>query len=134
MCKSHWIGSDDIKQSTLWPECVVKRAQTDDANDNSEIMLLAHAIGGVGFTDMTTEDIEELLKEPVLADEDLLEMIGVGETDEEQPDSEMALNIAEQLANHFINNDPHIERAVTFRNDLKYCVARYKEVLKSYQT
>ncbi|XP_055585228.1 tigger transposable element-derived protein 1-like [Uranotaenia lowii] len=71
----------DIKPSTLnacwrslWPECV-QSTDVQQVNHTSEIIFLAHVIGGEGFDDMAEEDVCELLQEPVLGDEDLIEML-----------------------------------------------------------
>ncbi|XP_055616653.1 tigger transposable element-derived protein 1-like [Toxorhynchites rutilus septentrionalis] len=136
----------DIKPSTLnacwrsiWPERVKKRPRAEETDDVSEIILLAHAIGGEGFNDMNSDDVEELTLEAALGDEDLLDMTQHSEQEKNCDDVqemsaeklEEGLRLAEQLANHFIANDIHVERAVSFRNDLTYCMARYKELHKS---
>ena len=57
----------EIKLSTLnacwknpWPECVTNAVPTDSAN-YSEIINLAHAMDGEPFSDMTREDVDEIL-------------------------------------------------------------------------
>lgn len=144
---TEYVGSAlrEIKPSTLnacwrpvWPECVTKPMRSQDLMDNSEIFMLAHAIGGEGFSDLTDTDVEELINEPGLADAELVELVEDNKNSAESDDMEISeenlnkgLEIAEQLENHFVQHDPYVERAVSFRNDLKYCLARYKELNKA---
>lgn len=43
------------------------------------------------------------------------------------------LQLGEKLADFFLKHDPSIERAVSFKNDLKYCLFRYAELVKRDQ-
>ncbi|XP_058827231.1 tigger transposable element-derived protein 1-like [Topomyia yanbarensis] len=65
-----------LKKSTLnacwkplWPDCVHSSLPAN--NMDSEILLLTHAVGGEGFKDFTTTDIEEMIKEPFVDDKDI---------------------------------------------------------------
>ena len=114
---------------------VVPWGTTSDNNDG-EILLLAHALGGEGFKDMTTKDVEELLTDCPLDDDELRECMDKQE-DSDNSDTEMDLTkldegikMSEKLAEFFIDDNPRIERAASFKNDLKYCIARYKELHK----
>lgn len=44
------------------------------------------------------------------------------------------INIAETLCDFFIDNDPCIERAVMFENELTACMSRYMELEKKEQS
>ncbi|XP_055632457.1 tigger transposable element-derived protein 1-like [Toxorhynchites rutilus septentrionalis] len=69
-----------LKRSTLnacwkplWPDCV--HSSMPASNEEGEILLLAHAVGGEGFDDFSTADIAEMLREPFLEAEDLLDYV-----------------------------------------------------------
>ncbi|XP_021711844.1 tigger transposable element-derived protein 1-like, partial [Aedes aegypti] len=53
----------------LWPECVHHKSQQNV--DDREIILLAHAVGGEGFNDMTVEEVGEMMEDAVVDDEEL---------------------------------------------------------------
>ncbi|XP_062716774.1 tigger transposable element-derived protein 1-like [Aedes albopictus] len=118
----------------LWPECV--RGKTPKDFDDRELILLAHAVGGKGFDDFSSEDVNELLEDSIMTDNDLRECLendGVtdnetGELDQEQLEKGIAM--CEAAVDHFIRIDPNAARAISFKNDIEYCIARYQEELK----
>ncbi|XP_062538067.1 tigger transposable element-derived protein 1-like [Armigeres subalbatus] len=130
-----------LKKSTLnacwkrlWPSCV--QSSMPKENEEGEILLLAHAIGGEGFDDFAISDIEEMLKEPFFDDDDLIDFINDSttvndEVEEKFIDSKLkeGLQLGENLADFFVTHDPCIERAVSFRNDIKYCLRRYEALV-----
>lgn len=121
----------------LWPDCVRFSKGSRGVNDG-EILLLAHAVGGQGFVDMTMKDVDELLADPVIDDEELYACVADNnEKREEEEDNEIdvakleeGLEIAERLAEYFMTHDPQTARAISFKKDLQYCVARYNEAYK----
>ncbi|XP_058816052.1 tigger transposable element-derived protein 1-like [Topomyia yanbarensis] len=136
------VAEQQLRKSTLnacwkplWPDCVQSSLPVGD--EEGEILLLAHAIGGEGFNDFCSADIDEMTQEPFFDDDDLLDYINdsTSTINEEKEFTESkveeGLQLGEQLADFFLTHDPCVERAVSFRNDLKYCLLRYTELVKA---
>ncbi|XP_055633874.1 tigger transposable element-derived protein 1-like [Toxorhynchites rutilus septentrionalis] len=131
-----------LKRSTLnacwkplWPDCV--HSSMPASNEEGEILLLAHAVGGEGFNDFSTADIVEMLREPFFEDEDLLDYVNNSANIDHDEETEFTeskikegLQLGETLADFFVTNDPCIEPAISFRNDLRHCLLRYTELVK----
>ncbi|XP_055622445.1 tigger transposable element-derived protein 1-like [Toxorhynchites rutilus septentrionalis] len=131
-----------LKRSTLnacwkplWPDCV--HSSMPASNEEGEILLLAHAVGGEGFDDFSTADIAEMLREPFFEDEDLLDYVNNSANIDHDEETEFTeskikegLQLGETLADFFVTNDPCIERAISFRNDQRHCLLRYTELVK----
>ncbi|XP_021706484.1 tigger transposable element-derived protein 1-like [Aedes aegypti] len=141
-----------LKKSTLngcwrpvWPECVSASCSSNDHQIDAQIMKLASA---VGIKDLSNEEIAEMMKESQLSDEELLEHLReqsqiereTAESEAEDDDVlstitpdvlKKGIDIAEQLADFFIDHDPCVERAVMFRNELGACMRRYIELLRA---
>ncbi|XP_058445079.1 tigger transposable element-derived protein 1-like [Malaya genurostris] len=121
---------------SLWPECVEHDGKT--LFDDREIILLAHAVGGTGFDNFTSSDINELLEDTVISDEDLCTDV-IDDVEEEEIGQMNADQIRKGIAMcnaadaHFINVDHNTARAISFRSDMKYCIARYEEELKNLE-
>ncbi|XP_055617943.1 tigger transposable element-derived protein 1-like [Toxorhynchites rutilus septentrionalis] len=124
----------------LWPECV-KAGSTDPSNvEESEILILAHAIGGKGFKDMDSRDVEELLEDTEIEDDELMQSLVTSEPLEDDEDRDIkpcdiedGNKLADTLVKHFMEKDPCVERAVSFRNDLKLCMLRYNRLNEKTQ-
>lgn len=138
-----------IKKTTLnrcwkniWPEVVDSNIGSQDCLD-SQIKRLGTLICGGEFAD---KDLEEMLASESLDDADLLEILREMEelptenlSEEEEADPQLfevdqllkGMHIAEQLIDHFIDNDPHLERAVAFKNEINSAMARYFELMRS---
>ena len=60
----------------MWPECVKSGNSVPQKSiECSEIITLSHAIGGEGFDNMQSADIDELLIDKPIDDEDLIELM-----------------------------------------------------------
>ncbi|XP_055634227.1 tigger transposable element-derived protein 1-like [Toxorhynchites rutilus septentrionalis] len=110
-----------LKRSTLnacwkplWPDCV--HSSMPASNEEGEILLLAHAVGGEGFDDFSTADIAKMLREPLFEDEDLLDYVNNSANIDHDEETEFT--------------ESKIKEAISFRNDLRHCLLRYTELVK----
>ena len=103
----------------------------------SEIITLSHAIGGEGFDNMATADIEELMIEKSLDEEDLLEVVPVDDSNENDDDegeihqltsslNREGLKFSAIMAHHFLTHVPNVERALKFQCNQQLCTAGYQ--------
>ena len=98
---------------------------------------------GETFSDMTREDVDEILLDQLLDDEDLIE---IGEdqirsehsSDDEVVDLPMTvetiddgLKIAKKLEAYFMEHDTESERVRQFQKVLQLCIVNYKELHKN---
>lgn len=121
----------------LWPACVKPGSSGPSNEVDSEILILAHAIGGEGFEDMDTNDVGELLADTIIEDDELIHGLNildlesaedVGDKEIDPSHIEEGNKFATNLAEHFMKTDPCVERAVSFRSDLNLCMYRYNRV------
>ncbi|XP_055623289.1 tigger transposable element-derived protein 1-like [Toxorhynchites rutilus septentrionalis] len=82
-------------------------------------------------------NIAEMLREPFFEDEDLLDYVNNSANNDHDEETEFTeskikegLQLGETLADIFVTNDPCIERAISFRNDLRHCLLQYTELVK----
>lgn len=146
------LALSEIKPSTLnacwkslWPECVKNKVPIpSNAVEFSNIIALAHEVGGEGFDDLSSADIEELLVDTVLSSDEIiafaLETRNVQEISEDD-DVEVptltadlikeGLQLAAKLSDHFGKHDPIEERARKFQRDVKLLMGNYRELHNS---
>ena len=86
----------------------------------SEIIVIAHEIGGESFEDMQSEDIEQLITERLLDEEDFIKIttnvnsnnnLNNKEEDEKELTTAMIreiLQFSTNMEQHFLNHDPKI--------------------------
>lgn len=133
----------------LWPECVKSGTSVPQASmETSEIIALAHEIGGEGFEDLQIEDVDELMIDKPLDDDCLIQLITddgktenhVSDNDEETEICQLTasliddgLSFGKSMVNHFLKNDPNMERALKFERDINNCIAGYKELYKEFK-
>ncbi|CAK9822349.1 Tigger transposable element-derived protein 1 [Anthophora retusa] len=141
----------EIKQSTLnacwkniWPESVQSGNLIEPTENRIDaIVRVAKSLGGEGFDDMNSEDIQELLIEEDVDEADLMGMTSEldeihSEDDSVDENSEFqnftlesileGINLAEQLEFHFLSTDPSGERSARFRRELHKCLTPYYEI------
>lgn len=138
-----------IKQTTLnscwkklWPNVVKKEHSISTLNDEySQIVQMAHSLGGEGFDDFTDDDIAELMADKELSEDDLVNLVCESESDKSDEEELVpvtftakvireGLALGRKLGNHFIQNDTNVERALRFQRDINRCLAQYEEVYK----
>ena len=84
--------------------------------------------------------------EKPLDEEDLLEVLGVdvsNENDDDNDEGEIhqltaslireGLKFSENMAHHFLTHDPDVERAFEFQRNLQLCTAEYQELYKQLE-
>ena len=132
----------------LWPEVVHEFRGFSIEPAVKQIVNLAHKIGGEGFTDMTEDDVYELLdshdQDPT--DDELISMaeeqnVMAGDDDDEDDDGDaeeatpQPLNLrnlgelfrkAEDFSSWVVEIDPLLERSAKFRRNLEACLAPYR--------
>lgn len=141
----------ELKPSTLnscwkniWPDCV--KSKDPDIHNNDEfadIITLAHTIGGDGFDDLSSADIEELLVDQSLSENEIIDLSiethhNNAQSDNDEEDIPVlnatlikeGLDIARNLGNHFEQHDPDKERAAKFQRELKLLTSSYRELYK----
>lgn len=151
-CVKHvGISYTEIKPSTLnacwkklWPE-VVKGGNSvlPLEHEYSQITEIAHTIGGEGFEDFVEADVVELMADKELDENDLVDMVNGTNTRDSDPDEEESdpvaftakviregLGLGRKLGNHFVQNDPNVERALLFQRNINKCLTQYEEVYK----
>nr|XP_022921016.1 tigger transposable element-derived protein 1-like [Onthophagus taurus] len=138
-----------IKQTTLnscwkklWPNVVKNEHSISTLNDEySQIVQMAHLLGGESFDDFTEDDIAELMTDKELSEDDLVNLVCESESDKSDEDELVpvtftakvireGLALGRKLGNHFIQNDTNVERALRFQRDINRCLAQYEEVYK----
>ncbi|GLV46176.1 hypothetical protein CBL_02892 [Carabus blaptoides fortunei] len=143
------LSLKEIKPSTLnacwknvWPQSVYSGNVVEPAETEiSTIVQLAKSVGGDGFDDMTTEDVQKLLHCEVTLVEMTSEVNGIkSEDDSADENSEIpnftlnsireGINLAEQLESYFVNADPSTERSTMFKRKLEKCLSPYHEIYK----
>lgn len=143
-----------LRQSTLnacWknilPDFVQSGTSVVQRSDiYSEIISLSNNIGGDGFDNIQTADIDELMQEGPIGDDDLIEIMTINENkevdiDEDEGEGQVltanlireGLKFATSLEQHFLANDPDMERVLQFQRKLKSCVAGYQELSKQLE-
>ncbi|KAG7196833.1 hypothetical protein KM043_017594 [Ampulex compressa] len=106
-------------------------------------MEMAHTIGGEGFEDFAEADIVELMEDKELDEDDLVDMVNETNDRGSDPDEEESepvaftakviregLELGRKLGNHFLQNDPNVERALLFQRDINKRLTQYEEVYK----
>lgn len=146
------LSLKEIKTSTLnacwkkiWPSSVeTENMRETSENETGVILEVAKSIGGEGFVDMATEDIQDLLVEEEVDEADLMEMasLDANQIDFEDASSdedcavknltlkklEEGLCLAQNLESFFLNTDPSTERSRKFKRELQNCLAPYREI------
>ncbi len=103
------------------------------------IIALAHEVGGDGFNDLSSGDIEELLVDRALNNDEIIgfaletpgaQEISYNDDDEVVPTLtadliKEALQLAAKLSNHFGKHDDIEERAGKFKRDMKLLMGNY---------
>ena len=110
-----------IKQTTLnscwkklWPNVVKNEHSISTLNDEySQIVQMAHSLGGEGFDDFTDDDIAELMADKELSEDDLVNLVCKSESDKSDEEDlvtvtftaeviRVGLVLGRKLGNHFI--------------------------------
>ena len=142
------ISHRKIKKSTLyafweavWPDVDENINLTVSLDQKySDIIELAHTIGGEGFDDLAQREMED----QELNNDDLIEFVNkVSENDVEtdidvkdEPNPFTAkfvrkgLAIGKKLGNYFQQHDPNVERALRFQRAINESLNQYEEVYK----
>jgi hypothetical protein len=145
----------ELKPSTIngcwrniWPEAVEKSSSVPDLTDDlQEIMSIARNVGGEGFEDMSSSDIEEVINADIdeLGEDNLEELLQDSESDAESEEeveivqkSKMtekvliqALEMIRESADFLFANDHNLERSIRAKREIEIAVAPYKELHKS---
>lgn len=145
------LAYTEIRQSTLqgcwkklWPAVCESSVSLETLEQQySEIINLANSIGGEGFDDFSETDILQLMADEELDAGDLVDMVNqqsqtVNDAEEENAERvdlttktiTEGLEMGRKLANHFLKNDPNVERAVAFQRHITQGLAQYVEVYK----
>ena len=147
------VACSALKRTTLngcwkqiWPQCVGNcNSQCTTPELDDQVLSLGRTVVGGNFSN---DDLVELIKEESLGDEELFDEVN-GMNDFEVHEADVSeenqmvfkpekladgIQRAESLCNFFIDNDPYIEQAVMFRNEISACMARYIELQKSMAT
>lgn len=149
------LSRKEMKVSTLngcwknlWPEAVLSKKDTPPAEDEmTRIISVAKRIGGDGFVDMTIEDINELLDDPLLNEEELIQLVdepeplasGIENTDDDIAenmanltidDLVYAIELSKKLCAIFNDKDNLLDRSNTFQKQVQQCMAPYKDLLE----
>nr|XP_022910254.1 tigger transposable element-derived protein 1-like [Onthophagus taurus] len=145
------LALSELKPSTLnacwrslWPECVKNKDHVPSNMDQyPNITALAHEIGGEGFADISSADIDELLEDKALTDDEIISLAleipddkECSEIDEEIPTLtadviKEGLQLAAKLCDHFQKHDPIEERSTKFQRDIKLLMGSYRELYNS---
>ncbi|GFU01250.1 tigger transposable element-derived protein 1 [Nephila pilipes] len=151
-CVKHvGIAYPEIKKSTLnacwkavWPD-VAERENPAILleQEYSQIIELAHSLGGEGFEDLSESDIIEIMADKEICEDDLIDMVNI--TSENESDNETVadgyahnpftakvvregLEQGRKLVNYFQQNDPHLDRALRFQRNMNECLNEYEEL------
>ncbi|GBL86580.1 Tigger transposable element-derived protein 1 [Araneus ventricosus] len=142
------LAITEIKKSTLnacwksiWPDVVVSGHDVPALeNEYSEIMRLAHRVGGEGFDDMASNELEELMTDSEFNAAKQVEVVFDSTSSEDETDCDekvprltlctidKGLAMAKELENFFIQNDPNMDRSLKFARELHNCMASYKKL------
>ena len=149
---------DEVKTSTLnacwyalWPECVNNFSGFPAFSEQvRDIVNLAHTVGGEDFSDMTEEDVADLIDSHA-AEPSVEELIQLQEDDKAGDDDDDAddddtetrpvftikklrhlLKEAENLTALFTDQDPILERTINFKRIVDEGLMPYKETLKEH--
>lgn len=139
----------------LWPKVVNNfHGFPTIRNEARTIVTLAHRIGGEGFTDMTVDDVEELIDshDQELTEEELVamveeEMLGGDPDPDDEDDEEVAegqsrtaslttthlrslFQQVDTLCTQVMEQDPLLDRAIKFKRGQEMLLAPYKEVYR----
>lgn len=146
------LALSELKESTLnacwravWPECVKNNSPVpSNTVEYSNIIALAHDVGGEGFDDLSSSDIDELvLSDKALSDDEIIGFAletpvaeEISENDEEVATLTASLvkeglQMAAKLGDHFRKHDPNEERAAKFQRDVKLLMGNYRELHNS---
>ena len=93
---------------------------------------------------MATADIEELMIEKPLDEEDVLEVVPVDDSNENDDDKgeiheltssliREGLKFSAIMAHHLLTHDPNVKRALKFQRNLQLCTAGYQELYKQLE-
>ena len=109
---------------SIWPECIKGETSIPQTTVlSSEIVYLAHKIGGEGFEDIQTEDIDELLIDKLLGEDEIIEQItgeintpnAIRDEEEEVETRQLTaslmregLKFGSNMVNHFLKLDPNL--------------------------
>jgi len=143
----------EIRQSTLracWkallPEMVVQETVATPIEDEyRNIVRLAHTVEGDGFDEITMDDIQELIADDEINEADLVAMtndvLSIGDSSDDLSDVEnknfslksieKVLNMAKQLEEYILENDPQRDRAEIFKRNLQNNLSAYQEIYKN---
>lgn len=143
----------EIKKSTfnscwkvIWPEVKIERNVTSTENVYANIIDIAHSIGGEEFDDFHIADIEDLFEDEEISVVNLVDLVYQVPKDTGDISSNNNNNAAEkidgnviaeglrlgkELQTYFLNNDPDIERALTFQTMLNNALSEYEEIYKN---
>lgn len=106
----------------------------------SNVIALAHEVGGEGFDDLSSADIDELLVDKALSGDEIIgfahetpDIQETSENDEEVPTLtadliKEGLQLAAKLSDHFYKHDPIEERAGQFQRDVILLMDNYREL------
>ena len=140
----------NLKQSTLngcwrplWPECVINENPVPlNTVEYSNIIDLAYEVGGEGFDDLASGDIEELLSDKALSNDEIIDFaIQTPDLQEiSEDDAEVTtlnanqikegLDLLTKVIDHFCNLDAIEKRACKFKCDLNLAMRNYRELYK----
>ena len=142
------LALSELKPSTLnacwrsiWPECVKNNDPVpSNTVEYSNIIALGHEVGGEGFDDLSSADLDELLVDNAFSDDEIIgfaletpDIQEISENDEEVPTLtadliKERLQVAAKLSDHFRRHDPIEERAGKFQRDVKLIMGNYREL------
>ncbi|XP_067136827.1 tigger transposable element-derived protein 1-like [Centruroides vittatus] len=144
-CINHAAAAiTEIKQHALnacwkaaWPECVINRSATENTSMlTTEIVTLAHGIGGDGFNTFSENDLVEMIQDETVWDDDIINYITDVTDGQEEPDYMTAdkiyagLKLCHKLGCHFLTIDANSERASKFQKELQSCISGYRDIYK----
>ncbi|XP_053969286.1 tigger transposable element-derived protein 1-like [Anastrepha ludens] len=146
----------DIRQSTLracWKalllEVVVQETVVNLVEDEYEnVVRLANVIKGDGFDEINVADIRELVVDDELNEVDLAAMtseaLSIEESSDDLSDTEIKnfslksveklLNLAKELEEYVLENDPLNSRAEMFKRNLEHDLSAYQEIYKDLRS
>ena len=155
-CKIVGKSLKDIRQSTLtacWkallPEVVVQETVVNLVEDEYEnVVRLANVIKGDGFDEINVADIRELVVDDELNEVDLAAMtseaLSIEESSDDLSDTEIKnfslksveklLNLAKELEEYVLENDPLNSRAEMFKRNLEHDLSAYQEIYKDLRS
>ncbi|GFQ91990.1 tigger transposable element-derived protein 1 [Trichonephila clavata] len=141
----------EIKKSTLhacwkavWPDVVESaNPRIPLEQEYSQIIELAHSLGGEGCEDLSEADIIEIMADKEICEDELIDMVNI--TSENESDNETVadgyahnpftakvvregLELGRKLVNYFQQNDPHLDRALRLQRNITESLNEYEEV------